>query len=380
MEVPGTEPEKTVHTTLPASTQRPMRPFSSYVNLDLIVYILGRSVFHPAICLIAYLCIAAVHKHKEPVAYYVLYWSAFLCGVEVILYLNRRITFGPPREVDWENEVVVITGGGSGLGRVLMESLVMRGVKVGVLDIKPADTEAEELMDGAGELVWQQCDVGNLAQVQTTIASIVKELGPPTILVNNAAQAINALPLIPSTDSKTPTLSPAQALQTLQTNTASHFNLLHTVLPHLIDSPTGGHIVTLSSVLAHLAPSHLADYAASKAAISALHASLTHEIQAHEDPFVRRNVKTLLVEAGQMDTSLFTPLTRLPAWARFASGVAEGKDVARWITWYVERGEGGVVRLPFYAACVGVWWGVVPGALQRVLRWASGVDAAVRRR
>ena len=86
----------------------------------------------------------------------------------------------------------------------------------------------------------------------------------------------------------------------------------------------------------------------------------------------------LLVEVGQMDTALFS-MTRLPWWARFMGAVVEGKDVARWITWYVERGEGGVLRLPFYARCVGAWWAVVPGALERCLRWASGVDRAVRR-
>jgi short-subunit dehydrogenase len=140
--------------------------------------------------------------------------------------------------------------------------------------------------------------------------------------------------------------------------------------------------VTISSILAPLAPSHLSDYAASKTAASTLHASLQHEIASHTDPHVRRNLKTLLVEVGQLDTGLFggDAAPKLPAWARFFGPVVEAKDVVRWITWYLERGEGGVVRLPFYARCVGVWWGVVPSSLQRVVRWASGVDGAVRLR
>ena len=168
--------QQKVQTTLPSSTQMPAKPFYAHINLDLIVYILSRSVFHPAICLIAYLCIAAIHKHREPVAFYTLYWSAFLCVVEILLYLNRRIAFGPPRDVDWESEVVVITGGGSGLGRVLTDSLVMRGVKVAVLDIKSADTEAEELRDGRGDLLWEQCDVSRLEDVQRSVKKIVDEV------------------------------------------------------------------------------------------------------------------------------------------------------------------------------------------------------------
>jgi hypothetical protein len=170
-------PLKTLHRTLPSSTQRPSRTTLSYLNIDLLVHILSRSIFHPAITLIFYLCIAAVHKHREPIAYAVLYWSAFLCLVEIVLYLNRRISFGPPRDVHWEDEVVVVTGGASGLGRTLMEGLVMRGVKVAVLDVKGIDAEAEELRDGAtGELCWVECDVGDETAVRKAVEVVVDEV------------------------------------------------------------------------------------------------------------------------------------------------------------------------------------------------------------
>ena len=42
----------------------------------------------------------------------------------------------------------------------------------------------------------------------------------------------------------------------------------------------------------------------------------------------------------------------------------------------VERGEGGVIRMPFYAKCVPVL-GVLPGGVQRVVRWWSGIDRAI---
>jgi hypothetical protein len=144
-----------ITTSVPtSSTQSISKPWHAHVNLDLVLYILSRSVFHPAITLIFYLCLAALHKHKEPISFYVLYWSAFLCVMEILFYLNRRISFGPPRDVDWESEVVVITGGGSGLGRRLMEALVMRGVKVGVLDVRGIDREAEELKKWRG--LWKR--------------------------------------------------------------------------------------------------------------------------------------------------------------------------------------------------------------------------------
>lgn len=78
-----------------------------------------------------------------------------------------------------------------------------------------------------------------------------------------------------------------------------------------------------------------------------------------------------------MDTGLFA-MTRLPGWVGRVASVVETKDVVRWITWYVERGEGGVLRLPFWAGAVGAWWGVVPGGVRRVVRGSVGVDRAVR--
>lgn len=100
------------------------------------------------------------------------------------MYVNRRVTYGPARKVDWENEVVVVTGGGSGLGRVVVESLVMRGVKVAVLDVQGMDAEAEELAEGAtGELCWVECDVARLEEVEAAVGRVVEEVSSGLIFV-----------------------------------------------------------------------------------------------------------------------------------------------------------------------------------------------------
>ena len=161
----------------PASTlvtRRP-KPWYRHITLDLLLLILANSVFHPWITMVFYLCLASIHKHREPLAYYTLCYTGCLAVVEIGIYLNHRITYGKHRKVDWENEVVVITGGGSGLGRVLTEMLLRKGVKVAVLDIKGPDGEAEESME-RWDLVWEQVDVGNQQEVKRSVEKIVDEV------------------------------------------------------------------------------------------------------------------------------------------------------------------------------------------------------------
>jgi NAD(P)-dependent dehydrogenase (short-subunit alcohol dehydrogenase family) len=194
-------------------------------------------------------------------------------------------------------------------------------------------------------------------------------LGSPTVLVNNAATAITGLPLVST--SPTDIVTPAQATKTLTVNTLSHFNTLAALLPYLTASEAGGHVVTVSSILAHLAPASLPDYTASKAAVLSIHQTLLHELRKAGD----QKVKSLLVETGQLDTPLFAS-TSLPFYARFFGPLLEAKDVAKEIVRTIEGGRGGVIRMPFYAKCM-PFYGVLPGTLQLAVRWFSGIDGAI---
>lgn len=56
--------------------------------------------------------------------------------------------------------------------------------------------------------------------------------------------------------------------------------------------------------------------------------------------------------------------------------VLETREVVREIVTHIERGEGGVVRLPEYAKWVG-WYEGLPDGLKVLVRWASGIDKAM---
>lgn len=288
--------------------------------------------------------------------------------------------------MNWDNEIIVITGGATGLGRTLTELLLIKhsGVRIAIIDVKDPDPTARDWMSPSGpfhnRLTWHTIDIRNSAAVKIIAHRITDETGRPTILINNAALPVHALPLVPT--DHTAALTSQQAERTLLTNVMGAFNILSAFLSPLLSTveqnphTTGATIVTISSLLAHLNPARLADYNASKAALSSLHYTLTAEIARNPSPTIRATVKTILVEPGQLHTGLFADITSVPWYANFFGPVLEVNEIAGAIVGVLERGEGGVVRLPFYSKCMPIY-GVVPGAVQWGMRWFSGIDGAI---
>jgi NAD(P)-dependent dehydrogenase (short-subunit alcohol dehydrogenase family) len=89
--------------------------------------------------------------------------------------INQRIAFGLPREVDLSEEVIVITGGASGLGMLVAEVYGMRGASVAVLDVN--DMEHQE----ARGITFYRCDVSDKDQVAKAAAQIEKDVSLPSI-------------------------------------------------------------------------------------------------------------------------------------------------------------------------------------------------------
>ncbi len=264
----------------------------------------------------------------------------------------------------------MITGGAGGLGACLAEIFALRGVGVGVLDVGVAaggSRRGEGLADGEERegVRYYCCDVGDYEQVEKTWGRVVKDLGTPTVLVNNAA-VVNGEGLMEQ--------SREEVERTFRVNTLSQYHLNKLFLrPMMEKSSRGGTIVTVSSVLGYLGAARLSAYTASKAALLAYHASLTSEL-ASKAP----HVKTILVASGQLDTPMFGNV-KLRGWSRnfFAPVVAAG-EVAVKIVERIDRGEGGVVSEPAYARWI-AWLGVLPMGLQRMAKsWAGTEDAFSR--
>ncbi|MFJ2742607.1 SDR family oxidoreductase [Streptomyces sp. NPDC087440] len=86
----------------------------------------------------------------------------------------------------------VVTGVGGRLGPVWAKALLLEGADVLGLDrVEPGDDVRKELLDvtrqeGSGRFLFQYGDVTDRSSLQTALDACLAELGPPTVLINNA--------------------------------------------------------------------------------------------------------------------------------------------------------------------------------------------------
>lgn len=87
-------------------------------------------------------------------------------------------------------KVIVITGGGSGLGKAMTKYFMELGAKVAISsrDLEKLQNTAKELeTETGGTCLAVQCDVRHYDQVEQMLAEVLKAYGKVDVLLNNAA-------------------------------------------------------------------------------------------------------------------------------------------------------------------------------------------------
>jgi NAD(P)-dependent dehydrogenase (short-subunit alcohol dehydrogenase family) len=160
------------------------------------------------------------------------------------------------------DKVVLVTGGGTGIGRASALRLAGEGARVAVLGRRsePLEDAATAVRESGGEALVVRADVRSDEEVRGAVARTVDRYGGIDALVNNAGY-VPEWSLVQDT-------SDQSWGETLDINLTGAFRMCRAVLPHLVER--GGAIVNISSISAVKALHSVAPYAAAKAGLIAL--------------------------------------------------------------------------------------------------------------
>ena len=89
-----------------------------------------------------------------------------------------------------EDKVIVVTGGGSGLGKSMTKYFLELGAQVAITsrDLEKLQTTAKELeTETGGKCLAVQCDVRHYEHVETMLKQVLDTFGKVDVLLNNAA-------------------------------------------------------------------------------------------------------------------------------------------------------------------------------------------------
>ncbi len=152
--------------------------------------------------------------------------------------------------------VALVTGGGSGIGKAIVERLGADGHRVATLDLQPSDAPHSYV-----------ADVTDRAAIDAALARIHDELGTVGILVN-AAGLDGFKPFLK--------ISFEDWQRVVDVNLHGVFHMIQAVLPEMIEAGWG-RIVNISSSSTHSGTPYMSHYVSAKSGVNGLTKSLALE-------------------------------------------------------------------------------------------------------
>lgn len=140
----------------------------------------------------------------------------------------------------FDNAVVVVTGGGTGVGQGLAYEASRRGARVVIASPRPADETVSHILDGGGQARWIECDVSSYDQVSALAEAVVSNFGGANMIVNNAAGSHSGARIFES--------DPEKVRHQFEINTLGVFNGIHAFFPHLKAAAERGELAHVLNV------------------------------------------------------------------------------------------------------------------------------------
>ncbi|MFS0699328.1 3-oxoacyl-ACP reductase FabG [Cellulomonas sp. 179-A 4D5 NHS] len=239
----------------------------------------------------------------------------------------------------------LVTGAARGIGAATARRLAADGYQVAVLDLREADAEATAaaIREAGGAALALGADVADEEAVTAAVARVADELGPPTVLVNNAGILRDNLLFKMSADDWDAVLS---------VHLRGAFLVSRAVQQHQV-AARWGRVVNLSSTSA-LGNRGQANYAAAKAGMQGFTKTLAIEL----GPF---GVTVNAVAPGVIETDMMRAVaerTGMPYADLLAAAakdvpvrrVGQPEDVAAAVSFFCSEGASYVSGQVLYVA------------------------------
>uniref|UniRef100_A0A1A7XNX3 Short chain dehydrogenase/reductase family 16C, member 5 n=2 Tax=Iconisemion striatum TaxID=60296 RepID=A0A1A7XNX3_9TELE len=200
----------------------------------------------------------------------------------------------PRRKKNIAGEVVLITGSGSGIGRLMAQEFAALGAVLVLWDINHEgmkETARLAKNEGASRVHYYICDCSDKTEVYKVAEQVKREVGDVSILVNNAG-IVTGKKFMDAPDSLIE--------KTMEVNTMAHFWTYKAFLPAMIAN-NHGHLVSIASSAGLIGVNGLADYCASKFAAVGFAESVGLELLATG----KDGIKTTIVCPYFINTGMF---------------------------------------------------------------------------
>jgi NAD(P)-dependent dehydrogenase (short-subunit alcohol dehydrogenase family) len=195
----------------------------------------------------------------------------------------------------FDGRVALVTGASRGIGRAIAREFAAEGARVAVHYVADGAGAAStvESLDG-GDHLAAQADLSDPAAVAALVADVASRLGGIDVLVNNAG-IYEPHPVLATTFDEWRGIW----LRTIETNLLGPANLIHAVVPWMVQRG-GGRIVNVTSRGAFRGePDHPA-YGASKAGLNSLSQSMARALASNQ-------IYVTAVAPGFVETDMAAP-------------------------------------------------------------------------
>ncbi|MCJ1294587.1 hypothetical protein MMC34_006145 [Xylographa carneopallida] len=319
---------------------------------DVVQSLIQKTILNPAVTLPLLLLARYARKGEYAITHPVALERLKIClylGLARVVngFLNRGVLNNWTSDSwDWEKELVVITGGSDGIGKVLVQLFATLNARILILDIQEPTFELPN-----SRVHYLPLDLTSASAIATTASTIRSTYGNPTILILNAG-IVNRRSLL--------SLPDALLTRIFAINTLSHYRLAREFLP-AIAAANHGAVVTVASLAGFVTAPGLIDYASTKAAAVAFHEGVAAELKYR---YAAPRVRTVCVCPNFTRTKLIADFKGDGNWM---NPVFEVETVAEAVFERVMSGQSGFLVLPRTAE-----WSVLtvrswPWWLQRLL-------------